>query len=88
MENHNAPLVPRNYMGRNDDLPGLADKIAASLATKPQLLLIHPAELRVLRSMTDQELRSFAKKNGWSVVRRLGGHQIEFYNDAGTRAAM
>jgi hypothetical protein len=87
-ENHYAPLVARNYMGRNDDLPGLADKIAASLATKPQLLLIHPAELRVLRSMTDQELRSFAKKNGWSVVRRLGGHQIEFYNDAGTRAAM
>ena len=30
-------------MGRNDDLPGLADKIAARLATKPQVLLIHPA---------------------------------------------
>jgi hypothetical protein len=75
-------------MGRNDDLPGLADKIAARLATKPEVLIIHPAELRVLRSITDKELRSFAEKNGWRVVRRLGGHQIEFYNDAGTRAAV
>lgn len=72
-------------MGRNDDLPGLADKIAARLATKPQLLIVHLAELRVLRSMTDQELRFFARKNGWRIVRRLGGRQIEFYNDAGTR---
>jgi hypothetical protein len=73
-------------MGKNDDLLGLTDKIAARLATKPQVLIIHPAELRVVRSMTDQELRSFAEKNGWRVVRRLGGRQIEFYNDAGTRA--
>lgn len=73
-------------MGRTDDLPGLTDKITARLATKPEVLVIHPAELRVLRSITDQELRSFAEKNGWRVVRRLGGRQIEFYNDAGTRA--
>jgi hypothetical protein len=71
-------------MPTNDDLPGLADKIAARLTNKPEVLIIHPAELRVLRSMTDQELRSIAKKNGWRVVRRLGGRQIEFYNDAGT----
>jgi len=71
-------------MGKNDKLPGLTDKIAARLATKPEVLIIHPAELRVVRSMTDQELRAFAEKNGWRVVRRLGGRQIEFYNDAGT----
>jgi hypothetical protein len=74
-----------NQMPTNDDLPGLTDKIAARLASKPEILIIHPAELRVLRSMTDHELRLIAKKNGWRVVRRLGGRQIEFYNDAGTR---
>jgi len=39
-----------------------------------------------LRSVTDEELRSFAAKKGWRIVRRLGGRQIEFYNDAGTRS--
>ena len=72
-------------MRQNNDLPGLAEKIAATLAVKSEVFIIHPAELRVLRSMTDQELRLIAKKNGWRVVRRLGGRQIEFYNDAGTR---
>jgi len=74
-------------MGNNNDLAGLADKIAARLATKPQVFIMHPAELRILQSMSDHELRSFAAKNGWRVVRRIGGRQIEFYNDAGTRAA-
>src|SRR5262249_18791303 len=82
-----ARSVPQNHMGNNDDLSGLADKIAARLAIKPQVFITHPAELRVLRSITDHELRSFAAKNGWRVVRRVGGRQIEFYNDAGTRAA-
>jgi hypothetical protein len=35
--------------------------------------------------MSDQELRAFAAENGWRVVRRLGGRQIEFYNDASVR---
>ncbi len=73
-------------MAKCDDLPGLTDKIAARLATTPQVFIIHPAELRVLRSLTDHELRSFAARNGWRVVRRLGGRQIEFYNDAGSRS--
>jgi hypothetical protein len=73
-------------MGNNSDLSGLADKIAARLARKPQIFIMHPAELRILRSMSDHELRSFAAKNGWRVVRRVGGRQIEFYNDAGARA--
>jgi len=74
-------------MENNSDLSGLADKIAARLATNPQVFIMHPAELRILRSMSDQEVRSFAAKNGWRVVRRVGGQQIEFYNDASTRAA-
>jgi hypothetical protein len=85
-KNHCDALTARNHMAKSDDLPGLTDKIATRLAIKPQVFIIHPAELKVLRSMTDQELRSLADKHGWRVVRRLGGRQIEFYNDAGTRA--
>ncbi len=72
-------------MRRNNNLAGLAEKIARRLATKSEVYIIHPAELRALRSVTDEELRSLAARNGWRVVRRLGGKQIEFYNDAGAR---
>ena len=65
-------------------LEGLRSKIAARLANKPDIFIAHPAELRALRSMSDQDLRAFAAANGWRVIRRLGGRQIEFYNDAGT----
>jgi hypothetical protein len=74
------------HMRKNNDLPGLAEKIAARLAIKSEVYISHPAELRILRSVTDEELRSFAAKKGWRIVRRLGGRQIEFYNDAGTRS--
>ena len=73
-------------MRRSNDLSGVGEKIAARLAVKSEVLIIHPAELRALRSVTDEELRSFAARNGWRVVRRLGGRQIEFYNDAGVGA--
>ncbi len=73
-------------MGSNNELPGLAEKIAARLAVKPQVFIMHPAELRILRSLSDQDLRAFAARHGWRIVRRLGGRQIEFYNDASTRA--
>lgn len=70
----------------NEDLAAITTKIAATLANKPQIFMTHPAELRVLRTMTDEQLRNFAAEHGWRIVRRLGGRQIEFYNDAGTRA--
>jgi hypothetical protein len=73
-------------MKKINGLAGLTSKIAARLATKPEIFIIHPAELLILRSMTDQDLRTLAAENGWRVVRRLGGRQIEFYNDASTRA--
>ena len=72
-------------MGKTDDLAGLANKIADRLAIKPEIFIIHPAELRILRLMSDQDLRAFAAENGWRVVHRLGGRQIEFYNDASAR---
>ena len=74
-------------MGKIDGLAGLANKIAARLAIKPEIFIIHPAELRILRLMSDQDVRAFAAENGWRVVFRLGGRQIEFYNDASARAA-
>jgi hypothetical protein len=70
----------------NEDLAAVTTKIAATLAIKPEIFVTHPAELRVLRAMTDQQLRDFAAEHGWRIVRRLGGRQIEFYNDASTRA--
>jgi hypothetical protein len=73
-------------MAKIDGLSGLTKKIAARLATKPEIFIIHPAELRILRSISDQDLRALAAENGWCMVRRLGGRQIEFYNDASTRA--
>jgi hypothetical protein len=72
-------------MEKTDGLAGLTEKIAGRLAVKPEIFIIHPAELRILRLMSDRELRAFAAENGWRVVRRLGGRQIEFYNDASTR---
>lgn len=66
----------------------LAGKIAIVLAIKPQCFITHPSELHVLKSMNREELRDFAQSRGWSVVRRVGGRQIEFYNDATVRAAL
>jgi hypothetical protein len=73
------------FMEKTDGLDGLTKKIAARLATKPEIFILHPAELRILRAISDKDLRGLAAANGWRVVRRLGGRQIEFYNDASAR---
>jgi len=72
-------------MPTSEHLPALAEKISAALAVKPEIFITHPAELRILRSISDDELRAFAAKRGWRVVRRVGGRQIQFYNDAGAK---
>lgn len=64
-------------------LAGLTAKISAALAVKPEVFITHPAELKILSFMSEAELRKFATDHGWRVVRRVGGRQIEFYNDAG-----
>jgi hypothetical protein len=69
-----------------ENLQPLVEKISARLAVKPEIFISHPAELRLVRSMTDDQLREFAAEYGWRIVRRVGGRQIEFYNDAGARA--
>jgi hypothetical protein len=72
-------------MAKINGFDGLTRKIAARLAVKSEVFIIHPAELRILRSMSDQDMRAFAAENGWRIVRRVGGRQIEFYNDASQR---
>ena len=69
----------------HDHLPALAAKIAAILSDKPEYFVTQPAELRILREMSDADIRNFAASHGWRVVKRLGGRQIEFYNDASVR---
>ncbi len=68
------------------DLSALAEKITKVLSRVSEYIVTQRAELRVLREMSDAELSEFAKSYGWRVIRRLGGRQIEFYNDASMRA--
>jgi len=65
-----------------EDLPTLAAKIAKMLSIKSEYLVTQTAELRILRDMSEADVREFAKSHGWGVIRRLGGRQIEFYNDS------
>lgn len=60
----------------------MARVIAQQLARRPEHFVTHPAELKLFHSVSDDELRRFAHEHGWRIVRRVGGRQIEFYNDA------
>ena len=70
----------------HEHLPALAAKIAKALSVRSEYWVTQPAELKILREMSEEEIQQFAKSHGWRAVRRLGGRQIEFYNDAGTRS--
>jgi hypothetical protein len=70
-------------MTTREQLPAVVAKIARMLAIKPEYFVTHPAELQVVRALSGDELQDVARQNGWRVVRRIGGRQIEFYNDAG-----
>jgi hypothetical protein len=69
-------------MTAGEQLPAVIEKVGRVLATKPECFVTHPTELRILRALSSEELRDMAREHGWRVVRRLGGRQIEFYNDA------
>jgi hypothetical protein len=71
----------------NPNLIAVENKIVRVLSTRPECLITHPTELAALKSMSLDELERFALDNGWRAVSRLGGRQIEFYNDAGARLA-
>ena len=68
-----------------DVLEPMARVIARSLAVRPEHFITHPSELKLFHAVSDDTLRDFAHGHGWRVVRRVGGRQIEFYNDAGMR---
>ena len=68
------------------ELPALTAKIEKALSRGSEYVVTQPAELRILREMSEAEVSKFAKGHGWRVIRRLGGRQIEFYNDASLRA--
>ena len=67
------------------NLLAVENKIARVLSTRPECFITHPTELTALKSMSADEIEDFALDHGWRVVSRLGGRQIEFYNDAGAR---
>jgi hypothetical protein len=63
----------------------MARVIAQQLARKPEHFITHPSEMKLFSALDDRELREFAHRHGWRVVRRVGGRRIEFYNDAHER---
>ena len=65
----------------------MARVVARQLARKPEHFITHPSEKILFQSLSDENLREFAHAHGWRVVRRIGGRQIEFYNDAHQRQA-
>ncbi|PYJ29563.1 MAG: hypothetical protein DMF24_02135 [Verrucomicrobia bacterium] len=70
----------------HEALPALAAKIATALSCRSEYVVTQPAEMRILRALSEAEVSDFAKSHGWRVIRRLGGRQIDFYNDASVRA--
>jgi hypothetical protein len=66
----------------DNQLPAVIAKIERVLATKPECFITHPSELRILDGLSDEQLRDITREHVWRVVRRIGGRQIEFYNDA------
>ena len=72
-------------MTSDDDLSAMESKISGELSRRPECFIAHPAEVRILQRMEMADLTQFANRNGWRVVRRLGGRQYQFYNDTNER---
>jgi hypothetical protein len=66
----------------HEQLPAVITKIARMLAVKPEYFVTHPSELKIVQALSESELRDLSQKQGWRFVRRVGGRQVEFYNDA------
>ena len=73
----------RNEHMIHEQLPAVVTKIARMLAMKPEYSVTHPSELKIVQALSDSELRDLVREHGWRCVSRVGGRQIEFYNDAG-----
>ena len=66
----------------HEQLPAVVAKIARMLAVKPEYFVTHPSELKIVQALSDSEMRDLTREHGWRFVRRVGGRQVEFYNDA------
>ena len=66
-------------------LEPIARVIAERLADQPEHFITHPSEMKLFRTLSDDELREFAHRHGWRIVQRVGGRRIEFYHDAHER---
>ena len=75
-------MAANQKTARRGQLRAVIEKIRRMLAIKPEYFVSHPSELKVVQALSDSELRDLAHEYGWRFVRRLGGRQIEFYNDA------
>ena len=73
-------------MTPRDQVSGIIATVSDVLAAKPECFISHPAEMKVLQNVPEERLRDLAREHGWRVVRRVGGRQIEFYNDVTVRA--
>lgn len=69
----------------SDAALALERRIALELARRPECFVTHPTEVNALRALSPAEVTELAARNGWRVVRRLGGRQFQFYNDATAR---
>ncbi len=69
------------------NLGALEKKIAAVLSVRPECFVTHPSELAILKQLSPEQLENFALDHGWRIVSRIGGRQIEFYNDAFARTS-
>ena len=69
----------------SDDISAMESKIAGELSRRPECFITHPTEVRILQQLDKAALTEFANRNGWRVVRRLGGRQLQFYNDTNER---
>jgi hypothetical protein len=69
----------------SEDLFAVKTKISSELSRRPEYIVTHPSEVRVLHELTPKELQEFASTHGWCVISRVGGRQYQFYNDTYAR---
>lgn len=71
----------------SDNLAAMGAKISAVLSKRPECFVTHPSEMKAFRGMSVAEVDEFAQRRGWRVIRKVGGRQLQFYNDTFARLA-
>ncbi|HEY2713139.1 MAG TPA: hypothetical protein VGI60_11545 [Chthoniobacterales bacterium] len=63
-------------------LDPMAHVIAQRLAVRPEHFVTQSNERQLFQALSGDDLRRFVRGHGWRVVRRIGGRQIDFHNEA------